>query len=228
MSMTHVEDSEFIELAFKKLKERGWIGELTPSSITEENVEKFEQMNQIELPPLYREFLKSYQLPRESFEINGIAETDEISPLWLTLYGLREISQLTEHMKAFRNEAVDFRKASDESCDLLIPIGDWGAGFGPLCLDLTRRGELVNKDDETTWSLVWFDHEEFDWSAWYMGEDGLLHGSPAAPDFKTLLEWYFCGSLEKQFEMENQVKITYERLNDRNFCQSYWDDKWKE
>ncbi|MCI9121989.1 MAG: hypothetical protein HFG00_10780, partial [Oscillibacter sp.] len=90
----------------------------------------------------------------------------------------------------------------------LIPIGDWGAGWGPLCLDLSREGNADPKNTDT-WSVVWFDHEDFAWDKTYLRKDGLLHGQPAAPDFKTLLEWYFYGSLEAEFEAATGVKPTY-------------------
>lgn len=44
----------------------------------------------------------------------------------------------------------------------LIPIGDWGAGWGPLCIDLSRPEEQIDENRKETWSLVWFDHEEFE------------------------------------------------------------------
>ncbi len=73
----------------------------------------------------------------------------------------------------------------------LIPIGDWGAGWGPLCIDLSRPEEQIDENRKETWSLVWFDHEEFEWDEYYLGEDGLLHGHEALPALKTLLQWYF-------------------------------------
>ena len=110
---------------------------------------------------------------------------------------------------------------------MLLPIGDWGAGWGPLCIDLSKDEALVDRGDTSTWSLVWFDHEEFNWGEDYLGEDGLLHGRSAAPTLEELLKWYFSGSLEAEFEKENDVKVNYERLNSMEFCSSYWEDKWK-
>ena len=42
--MTYQESKEFIEQAVQNLRERGWIseGDLTPSSITEEEIKAFE------------------------------------------------------------------------------------------------------------------------------------------------------------------------------------------
>lgn len=96
----------------------------------------------------------------------------------------------------------------------MIPIGDWGAGWGPLCIDLSKPEDKVDEDREGTWSLVWFDHEDFDWDTQYLGEDGLLHGKAASPDFKILLEWYFYGILEDKYEQEEGIKPTYEWYQD--------------
>ena len=56
--MTYQESKEFIEQAVQNLRERGWIseGDLTPSSITEEEIKAFEKKHQITLPSLYRAF----------------------------------------------------------------------------------------------------------------------------------------------------------------------------
>ena len=228
--MEKQDEKIFMEQAFKKLLARGWLNgnELVHSQITDTEIGNFEDKYQIKLPAYYSAFLRSYRLPEETFQINGIAyRGDEIAPLWLLLYGIDNLSFLSEQIEEFRQIAVECCRVSSESCKFLIPIGDWGAGWGPLCLDLTKQDENTSEDDEETWSLVWFDHEEFDWTDLYLGEDGLLHGTPAAPNLRTLLEWYFLGSLEQEFEAENQVKVSYERLNDREFCNSYWEERWK-
>ena len=79
-----------------------------------------------------------------------------------------------------------------------------------MCIDLSRPEENIDPDNEFTWSLVWFDHEEFDWDKMYLCDDGLLHGKEAAPDLKAYLEIYFYGSLEAKFEREEGVKPTYQ------------------
>ena len=104
----------------------------------------------------------------------------------------------------------DYCELPDGCFQNLIPIGDFGAGWGPMCLDLSRPEESVDPDREETWAVVWFDHEEFDWDRRYLGEDGLLHGRPAAPDLKTLLEWCLYGSLETEFEEKYGIRPTYE------------------
>ncbi len=210
--MTYQESKEFIEQAVQNLRERGWIseGDLTPSSITEEEIKAFEKKHQITLPSLYRAFLTSYCFPDRDIELCSIAyHLDEISPLWLLLWNYRSMEELEERIEILQ-EIQDFCELPENSFQYLVPIGDWGAGWGPLCLDLSKTEEAVQEEKERTWSLVWFDHEEFDWTTIYLGKDGLLHGSPAAPDFKTLLEWYFCGSLEAEFAKEEGVTPTYE------------------
>lgn len=224
-------EKEMIEAMFQRCAERGWIKELVPSTITEQEIADFEEKYQLKLPHFYKSYLMTYQLPhdhRDMFHINGITDyCGEINPLWLALYSITSISDLHTYMECFREIAEEYN-SSPEQCSKLLPIGDWGAGWGPLCIDLTKDEQQIEEDKEETWSLVWFDHEEMDWSEYYKGENGLLHGTEAAPDFKTLLERYFCGSLEPEFEEENKVKVSYERLNSYEFCTSYWEDKWKD
>lgn len=226
--MEQMDERDFIHMAFQKCMERGWLNKLTPSVISPQDIMKLEQRYRLNFPLFYKEFLTTYQLPEDMLQICGIAEhADEPSPLWLILHGTSSVEQLSQHIKFFREDAEEFRGGTAIGCGYLIPIGDWGAGWGPLCIDTTKPDELVHEDDESTWSLVWFDHEEFDWGNERLAQNGLLHGSPAAPNLKTLLAWYFCGSLETEFEEEHQVKLSYERLNNEEFCRSYWEDKWK-
>ena len=213
--MTEQQEAEFVEQAFEKLKERGWFAdqELERSTVTEEEIAAFEAKHQVTLPSLYKAYLMSYRIPDREY-IMSIAEDPnrdwEYSggPLWLDLRGAVMMEELENWMESFQ-EIRDYCDLPEESFRYLIPIGDWGAGWGPLCLDLSREGK-VDPQNTDTWSVVWFDHEDFEWEQSYLGEDGLLHGQSAAPDFKTLLEWYFCGSLESEFEAATGVKPTYE------------------
>ena len=210
--MTYQESKEFIEQAVQNLRERGWIseGDLTPSSITEEEIKAFEKKHQITLPSLYRAFLTSYCFTDRDIELCSIAyHLDEISPLWLLLWNYRSMEELEERIEILQ-EIQDFCELPENSFQYLVPIGDWGAGFGPLCIDLSRPEEQADEENEQTWSLVWFDHEDFDWDEQYLGEDGLLHGREAAPGLKVLLEWYFYGSLEDRFEREEGTRLSYE------------------
>ncbi|WP_028042520.1 SMI1/KNR4 family protein [Candidatus Stoquefichus massiliensis] len=230
-------EQEFIEKAFLKLMERGWIkGELKCAHITEEDLNDLEKKYNIQLPNLYKAFLTTYQLPcstvsQNSLEINGIVYQEfeeEPDILWLILDAIKDISSLSARIDEFREIAVDCCEAPQGSYLHLIPIGDWGAGWGPLCIDLELAKQEVDYSDQSTWSIVWFDHEEFDWQKCYLEDDGLLHGRCAAPDFETLLEWYFIGTLEEEFEKNNQVKLNFEKLSNMDFCESYWEDRWKE
>lgn len=155
----------------------------------------------------------SYRIPDREYimSITGAPAPDwgyGCGPLWLDLRGAVTMEELEKWMEILQ-EIRDYCDLPEESFRYLIPIGDWGAGWGPLCLDLSREGK-VDYQNADTWSVVWFDHEDFEWEQNYLGEDGLLHGQSAAPDFKTLLEWYFCGSLEAEFEAATGVKPTYE------------------
>ena len=208
-------EKEFIEQAFRKLKERGWFAdqELERSTVTEEEIAAFEAKHQVTLPSLYKAYLTSYRIPDREYIMSIAGATDQDlefdgGPLWLDLRGAVTMEELEKWMEILQ-QIRDYCDLSEESFRYLIPIGDWGAGWGPLCLDLSREGKVDPKNAET-WSVVWFDHEDFAWDKTYLRKDGLLHGQPAAPDFKTLLEWYFCGSLEAEFEAATGVKPTYE------------------
>lgn len=52
-------------------------------------------------------------------------------------------------------------------------------------------------DDPDTWTVVWFDHEE-------VIDGGALEELeiPAAPTFCELLEWFFAGKYEEEYESE--------------------------
>lgn len=155
----------------------------------------------------------SYRIPDREYimSITGAPAPDwgyGGGPLWLDLRGAVTMEELEKWMEILQ-EIRDYCDLPEESFRYLIPIGDWGAGWGPLCLDLSREGK-VDYQNADTWSVVWFDHEDFEWEQNYLGEDGLLHGQSAAPDFKTLLEWYFCGSLEAEFEAATGIRPTYE------------------
>ena len=87
----------------------------------------------------------------------------------------RSMEEVSKRMEILQ-EIRDFCELPEGCFRNLIPIGDWGAGWGPLCIDLSRPEENIDPDNEFTWSLVWFDHEEFDWDKMYLCDDGLLHG----------------------------------------------------
>ena len=70
-----------------------------------------------------------------------------------------------------------------------VPIGDWGDGCGPLCIDTHKALEQVDYKNKKTWTMVWFDHEEFWGGETY--EEIACAATPAAPDFREFMEWYF-------------------------------------
>ncbi len=215
--MTSQEEKEFVAGAFQRLKERGWFPgeEFEPSSISGQEIAAFEQEHQVRLPSLYKTFLRSFWLPRNrSNSICAIRDEDgDLCPLWQMIDSPKSMNEVSERMEILQ-EIREFCELPEDCFRNLIPIGDWGAGWGPLCIDLSRPEERVDKNNEHTWSLVWFDHEEFDWDEQYLGEDGLLHGAEALPDFKTFLEVYFYGSLEARYEQEEGIKPTYEWYQD--------------
>ena len=183
--MTRQEATAFVEKAFETLQARGWLAEgLKPALAMEEEIDAFEKKRGVRLSPLYR-------------------------ALWMELDGAVSMEALEEQIEILQ-EMQDYCELPDGCFQNLIPIGDFGAGWGPMCLDLSRPEESADPDREETWAVVWFDHEEFDWDRRYLGEDGLLHGRPAAPDLKTLLEWCLCGSLETEFEEKYGIRPTYE------------------
>jgi len=72
--MEKQDEKIFMEQAFKKLLARGWLNgnELVHSQITDTEIGNFEDKYQIKLPAYYSAFLRSYRLPEETFQINGM------------------------------------------------------------------------------------------------------------------------------------------------------------
>ena len=217
----------FVETAFQKLIERGWVlsEQLTPSPNTEQDITAFEQKYHIQIPTMYRAFLLSYQYPFSDGINTVIDHAGEISPLWLFLPTL-PITKLEQNYLELQSVAMDCYNISFENSKHLLHIGDWGYGWGPLCIDLSKSETDINIDDENTWQLVWLDHEE-DWKECFTDETGKLIGSPAAPNFQALLEWYFMGKFEPEFEQEFNLKLTKDLLCNDSFLDSYWEERWQ-
>ena len=158
------------------------------------------------LPSLYRAFLTSFRLPQnirnDNFLCSIIEDKGDLGPLWLAIDCPQSMNEVSKNIEILQ-EIRDFCELPEDCFRNLIPIGDWGGGWGPLCIDLSIPEEEIDENDPLTWSLVWFDHEEFDWNEEYLSEDGLLHGSKALPDLKKLLELYFYGALEERFEQND-------------------------
>ena len=205
--MTQQEAKAFVEKAFENLQARGWLAEgLKPALAMEEEIDSFEKKRGVRLSPLYRALLLSHHIGQL---MTVMYHLERVSPLWMELDGAVSMEALEEQIGILQ-EIQDDCELPDGCFQNLIPIGDFGAGWGPMCLDLRRPEESVDPNNEETWAVVWFDHEEFDWDRRYLGEDGLLHGRPAAPDLKTLLEWCLCGSLETELEEKYGIRPTYE------------------
>lgn len=207
---------KFMKEAEEKLVERGVAkAELfSPSTVTAEEIEEFEERFQVTLP----EILKAY-LSTSCFDFNYImaavpvdidAETIqdeeyECEELWLNILSVpkeQPLKDLYESMERFREViSQGLYGVTLEDAKNFLVIGDWMAGAGPLCIDLSKPDEQVDMEDESTWNICWFDHEEFNWNEDYM-ENGVLEGDPVAPNFKTLLELYFCGTFDERYEKQ--------------------------
>ena len=115
----------------------------------------------------------SYRIPDREYimSITGAPAPDwgyGGGPLWLDLRGAVTMEELEKWMEILQ-EIRDYCDLPEESFRYLIPIGDWGAGWGPLCLDLSREGK-VDYQNADTWSVVWFDHEDFERSEEHTSE----------------------------------------------------------
>ncbi len=223
--MTIQEEKEFVEQAFQALKARGWFSQtgLVPTGVTDGQIAAFEEEFQIKIPSLYRAFLQSYEI---GFYFCGICNGPDMytCPQPLTLCtGMKE---LRGSMEEFRRSAREYfsYSAKPEEFGKYLPIGNWDSDW--LLWDLSKPADRVIVDDPdfgASWLLVSFAHDE-QWDEAYWREGGC----PAVPDFKTLLEWSFCGTLIPEFEEENCVKVTYERLNNYDFLWHWYEDRWKE
>jgi len=207
---------KFVSNAEAKLIERGvaHAEAFSPSTVTDEDIEAFENRFQVKLP----EILKAY-LSVACFEFHYImaavpedidAETIqdeeyECDVLWLDILSVpktQPLKDLSERMEGFREGIEEgYYGITLEDARNFLVIGDWMAGAGPMCIDLSKPDDQVDINDENTWNIRWFDHEEFEWNTCYM-ENDVLVGSPVAPDFRTLLEWYFCGKYDELYEKQ--------------------------
>ena len=62
MSMTQIEEEKFIKGAFQALIDRGVASEdmLTPSTVTDADIDRFEETFDVKLPSIFRTYLKAY------------------------------------------------------------------------------------------------------------------------------------------------------------------------
>lgn len=187
------ENKLFIMDCFKKLIKKKTISEtdIKESTITDEDIDVLQRKYNVTIPEIYRDFLKTY-----FFGFDDLTAVVDKGGSYRE-QGLMIFPNLDDHFKQI-NERWDFYEKDYKFLSYgYIPIGDWGYGWGPLCIDTNKSGELVKYDDKKTWSLVWFDHEEF-----FGGdklEDFVSQAIPAAPDFKELLSWYFLDKYRNKY-----------------------------
>ena len=195
-----MEHKDFIEYAFQKLYERGWLTELIPSSITETEIAGFEQEYRIEFPVFFKLYLMAYRLLMT--DIVGVVydyEKKEIKIDTIDFYDLTDdIIDLSEALECFREEFEDCETpVREEIYKNLFPIGYMDGWY---CLDLSQT-------DGNDCPVVFLEYGGY-WDD--CDPDEILHGKCAASSFRTFLEWYFCGSLESEYEKINHVTINHE------------------
>ena len=141
--MTQQEAKAFVEKAFENLQARGWLAEgLKPALATEEEIDAFEKKRGVRLSPLYRAMLLSHPIGQL---MTIMYHLERVSPLWMELDGAVSMEALEEQIEILQ-EMQDYCELPDGCFQNLIPIGDFGAGWGPMCLDLSRPEESVSVD----------------------------------------------------------------------------------
>ncbi len=222
--MAQMEEEKFIAGAFEALIDRGVAKKtmLSPSTVTDADINKFEKKFGIELPSIFRTYLKAYcyefTVICAPVPVDGI-ENDrpgsEKGLWWIELLSLPKeepLRNLYALMESFRRICTDSGLVNLELDKIkqFVPIGEWD---GPLCIDLGQTKACVQNPD--TWQICSFDQTVFDWKkAGYLDENGIVKGEKKFPDFKTLLELYFYGKYDKEYEQ--QLKKDGEELPDYN------------
>ena len=200
--MTRKEELRFVNGAFEALVQRGVAKEtmLSPSTVTDEELDAFEKRFDVKLPSLFRVFLSAYCYdfsvicaPSPVDGLENIQENCEKGLWWIELTPLpREnpLNNLYWLMESFREVCTnaDLVGLDLESIRGLVPIGEWD---GTLCIDLSDG------------TLRSFNQTEFDWKrAGYLDENGIAHGVKRMADFKELLEVYFYGKYDADYERQ--------------------------
>lgn len=223
--MIQTQEEKFIKKAFQMLIRRGVASEsmLVPSTITDNDIDQFEKHFDIRLPSLFKTYLKAYcydfsticaPIPLDGM-VCGEAESEK-GLCWIELVSLPEkdpLKNLYALMESFRKICTDKGLVNlklDQVKDF-IPIGDWD---GPLCIDLSQTD--MHEENQATWQICRFDETVFDWQkAGYIDDSGVVIGERCFPDFRTLLEIYFCGKYDKAYE--KQLKTYGEEKPDYSF-----------
>lgn len=194
---------EKIRQYFENLIERGIISreELSPSTVMPEQIEALERECGVTFPEVFKEYLMTYcydfttiqgvaldscgELDRQYMEFINIPKENPLKLLREFLEGIRGTGE-----ECFADGDIFLRNG-------YLPFGDYGAGWGVCCFDTKKKESDVDFDDPETWTVVWFDHEE-------VIDGGALEelAIPAAPTFCELLEWFFAGKYEEEYESE--------------------------
>ena len=186
------ENQKYIDQCFKNLIENEIISQedLKPSTISDKEIEDLQNQFNIKLPELYTDFLKSYFFEFDT--LLGVVDN-------LNYFKEQYVMLIPNNDKDLKG-IYDYWSMLEGEYKLLsngfLPIGDWGNGFGPLCIDTHKSLDEVDYNSKETWTVVWFDQEEF-WGG-EMYEDFTDVAIPAAPDFHELMEWYFMDKYEDE------------------------------
>ena len=248
--MTRLEEEKYIKEAYEALINRGVINKdmLTPSTVTDEMLDEFNNKYDVRLPSIFRTYLKTYChnismlctcIPADMYEeelvyMNQIgskqvdlADVPELTECWCGIIPIPEkepLKYLCDIIEGFREcgDYIENNVATTEKLKDFIPFADWMTA-GVLCFDLKVKAESIKTDDSDTWQICWFDHEEFDWEfAEYVNEDGIITGDKILPDFKSFIDLYFYGKFDNVYEV--QLKENGEELPDK----SKWYEKCRD
>lgn len=205
-------EEKIVRRAFQKLIRRGVVQEsmLTPSTVTDGDLDEFERQFGIRLPALFRAYLKAYCYDFTQMcapvPLDGVEHDEPESEkglCWIELISLpraEPLGNLYAGMESFRRICTD-KNLVNLKLDRVrhfVPIGEWD---GPLCIDLNQTE--VRGEDPATWQVCRFDETVFDWmKAGYIDGRGVVTGERKFPDFRTLLEIYFCGKYDKMYERQ--------------------------
>ena len=188
------ENQKFIEKCFLNLVEMGEItnDDFKPSTITDEELDDLQKKYNIVFPQFYRDLLQTYYF--NFSRLLGVVDD------WLIGYNEQYIfitPNIDDGLKNLCKYWDDCEEAYHFIENGYLPIGDWG-GAGPLCIDTRGDSRSIQYDNKKTWTLVWFDHEEFFEAKEYA--DFKKAERPAAPDLRELMEWYFLGKYDDEYE----------------------------
>lgn len=196
---------------------------LAPSTVTDADIEKFEKAFDISLPSIFRTYLKAYcydfSVICAPVPVDGMEHGESGSEKglwWMELVSLPKeepLKNLYASMESFRSICTDsgLVNLGLDKVRNFVPIGEWD---GLLCIDVSQT--QVQEDNPETWQLSRFEQTVFDWQrAGYIDKSGVVTGERTIPDFKTLLEVYFYGKYDGEYE--KQLKDRGEEMPDYSF-----------